>query len=85
MTAKHPGRLADLLLMREQIWASIDAADADRRAPLFARLESVLAQIETLEARTAKAGDPVDEIAARRDARRAAATAAPGNAKRGGK
>lgn len=61
-------RLEDLRRMREVLWESISAADPDKRAPLFARLESVIGQIEALSPQ-AKAGDPVDEIAKRRAAR----------------
>lgn len=47
---------------------SITAADPEKRAPLIARAESIALQIEALTP-TEKAGDPVDEIAARRSAR----------------
>ncbi len=63
-----PDRLADLERLREVLWESLEAADPEKRAPLAARIESVLVQIETLTPQ-AKAGDPVDEIAARRSAR----------------
>lgn len=61
-------RLDDLKAMRELLWTSLSEADPDKRAPLFARLESVIEQIDKL-APSAKAGDPLDEIAARRSAR----------------
>jgi hypothetical protein len=61
-------RLDDLKRLRDVLWDSIESADPDRRAPLVARMESVLKQIEQL-APQAKAGDPVDEVAARRAAR----------------
>lgn len=61
-------RLDDLTAMRELIWTSLSEADPDKRAPLFARLESVIEQIEKLSP-SVKAGDPVDEIASRRAAR----------------
>lgn len=63
-----PTRLEDLQAMRELIWESVTQAEPDKRAPLFARLESVLEQIERLSPQ-AKAGDPIDEIAKRRAAR----------------
>jgi len=63
-----PSRLEDLQAMRELIWESVTQAEPDKRAPLFARLESVLEQIERLSPQ-AKAGDPIDEIAKRRAAR----------------
>lgn len=62
-------RLDDLKAMRELLWESVRAADPDKRAPLFARLESVVSQIESLAPPTEKAGDPVDEITRRRTAR----------------
>ena len=63
-----PTRLEDLTALRELLWASLHAADPEKRAPLAARLESVVEQIEKLTP-SAKAGDPVDEIAKRRTAR----------------
>lgn len=63
-----PTRLDDLNAMRELLWTSLGEADPDKRAPLFARLESVIEQIEKLSP-IAKVGDPVDEIANRRAAR----------------
>lgn len=72
-------RLTDLEEMRELLWASVKQADPEKRAPLFARLESVIEQIDKL-APTAKAGDPVDEIAKRRAARGAGSAAAEGRA-----
>lgn len=67
-------RLDDLKAMRDLLWASLEATDPEKRAPLFARLESVIEQIEKLSP-TAKAGDPVDEIAKRRAARGAGTAA----------
>lgn len=61
-------RLDDLNDLRELLWSSIREADPDKRAPLAARLSDVVEQIEKLTP-TAKAGDPVDEIAKRRSAR----------------
>ena len=67
-------RLDDLKAMRELLWTSLNEADPDKRAPLFARLESVIGQIESLSPNV-KAGDPVDEIAKRRAARGAGSSA----------
>lgn len=67
-------RLEDLERLRELLWTSIEVADPEKRAPLAARLESVVEQIERLTP-SEKAGDPVDEIAKRR-ASRGAGTAA---------
>lgn len=69
-------RLNDLNDMRELLWESIRDADAEKRAPLFARLESVIEQIERASP-AEKVGDPVDEIAKRR-ATRGAGTAKSG-------
>ena len=67
-------RLDDLKDMRELLWESVKQADPDKRAPLFARLESVIEQIDALSPNE-KAGDPVDEIAKRRAARGAGSSA----------
>ena len=64
-----PTRLDDLKRLREVLWESIEEAPHDKRAPLVARLESVIQQIEALAPSTTKAGDPIDEVAARRAAR----------------
>ena len=61
-------RLADLKAMRDLLWISLGQADPDKRAPLFARLESVIEQIDRLSPNE-RAGDPVDEIAKRRASR----------------
>lgn len=76
-------RLDDLKEMREQLWVSIDACPPDKQAPLFARLESVIEQIERLSP-SESAGDPVDEIAARRAARQSSAAKAADRSKRSG-
>lgn len=65
----HPDRLAELKTMKSLVEASIHAADADKRAPLVNQWRALEAQIATLTADEKKAGDPVDEIAARRAAR----------------
>lgn len=67
-------RLSDLQRMREVLWESVSEAPADKRAPLIARLESVVQQIDQLTS-DGKAGDPVDEIAQRRAARGAGTAA----------
>lgn len=64
------------------MWASIEAADADKRAPLMNQWRALESTIAELEAESGKVADPVDEIAARRAAR-GGATARPGRAKRG--
>ena len=62
-------RLAKLKHLESITLESINDAPADKRAPLLGQMRSILAEIEALEAETGKAGDPVDEIAARRAAR----------------
>jgi hypothetical protein len=62
-------RREDLDAMRELLWESIVKTVPEKRAPLFARLESVVNEIAKAEAATPKVGDPVDEIAERRAAR----------------
>lgn len=74
MPKQRPTRLDDLTALREVLWSSIKAAEPEKRAPLVARLESVIEQIERLSPQ-AKAGDPVDEIAKRRSARGAGTAA----------
>ena len=61
-------RLAELRSLYDIARQSIVEADAEKRAPLIARAESLAKQIESLTP-SAKAGDPVDEIEARRAAR----------------
>jgi hypothetical protein len=68
-------RLAELRELYEIVRDSIAAADPEKRAPLVARAESLALQIEALTP-TEKAGDPLDEITARRTAR-GGATARP--------
>lgn len=61
-------RLAELRSLYVVTRESITAADPDKRAPLIARAESLAKQIEALVPNE-KAGDSIDEIAARRAAR----------------
>jgi len=64
-------QLATLQAVRDQLAADLEVCAAMRdRATLYARLVDVLARIDELAPATPK-GDSVDEIAARRDARRA--------------
>lgn len=51
------------------MWESIEATDEEKRAPLMNQWRALEATIAELEAKSGKAGDPVDEIAARRSAR----------------
>lgn len=75
-------RQADLERLLSVLWESIDAAEPEKRAPLAARIESVLEQVAGLESAKPKGGDPIDEIAARRTAR-GGATSRLGQANRG--
>lgn len=62
-------RLEALEALRDILRASLDEAPADKRAPLAAQYRATLAEIDSLSADNAKAGDALDEIAARRAAR----------------
>ena len=62
-------RLDKLKLLEKVTFKSITAAAEDKRAPLIAQMRGILAEIAELESKSEKAGDPVDEIAARRSAR----------------
>lgn len=73
-------RLTELRSLYAVTRESIAAADPEKRAPLIARAESIAQQIEALAPTEAK-GDDVDEIAARRAARRSGA--AEGSARAG--
>ena len=66
-------RLSKLRALEPVLLASIEDAPPDKRAALVAQYRATLAEIDGLEANVAKAGDPVDEIAARRAARGAVA------------
>lgn len=48
---------------------SIDDAPADKRAPLMGQVRAILAELDELELKAAKGGDPIDELASRRAAR----------------
>ena len=76
-------RLDDLSELREQLHAWIPDAPIDRRAALIAQYRATLEEIEKLTPKEA-AGDGIDQIAARRAARRAGSTARPSRAKRSG-
>lgn len=75
-------RIDDLKTARDVMWESIKEADPDKRAPLMNQWRALEATIATLEAESEKAGDPIDEIAARRAAR-GGSTARSGRARRG--
>lgn len=80
--AVRDGRLAGLRALRDSIAGDLIACEQMRdKAALYKRLEDVLQQIEALEPSKAE-GDSVDEIAARRAARRAGTTKGSGRAQR---
>lgn len=65
-------RLDDLKDLREVLIASIDEADADKRAPLANQLRATLVEIEDLEGAQPMAGgnvSPIEAARARREAR----------------
>ena len=76
-------RLDDLVLLRADLLAWMDDAPADRKAPLVAQFRATLAEIDELTPKEA-VGDSIDEIAARRAARRSGASKAADRAKRQG-
>ena len=76
-------RLDDLVTLREQLLAWMDEAPADRKAPLVAQFRATLAEIDEL-APEEKSGDGIDEITARRAARRAGTAKAATRSKRSG-
>lgn len=78
------GFLAGLVAVRDQIAADLEQCDSMRdRAALYMRLVDVLARIEEAKPAEAK-GDAVDEIAARRSARRSGTSAYSSRAKHSG-
>ena len=76
--------VASLEAMRNQIAADLLDCDSKRdKAALYLRLTDVLKTLEELRPETVK-GDSVDEIAARRAARRAGTASRAARAKRPG-
>lgn len=76
-------RLDDLVSLRADLLDWMDEAPADRKAALVAQYRATLAEIDELSPKES-AGDAIDEIAARRAARRGGASARAGRAKRSG-
>jgi hypothetical protein len=76
-------RLDDLTKLREDLLAWMDEAPADRKAALVAQYRATLAEIDELSPKEA-VGDSIDEIAARRAARRSGPAKGSGRAKRSG-
>lgn len=79
--SKTGDRLRALIALRDTLARSIDNCDSLRDlGTLTARMTEVLQQIDSLTP-TAKAGDPVDEVAQRRAARRSGAAKSQARAK----
>jgi hypothetical protein len=76
-------RLTDLRTLRENLSDWLLEAPVDRRAALVAQYRATLAEIEELEPKEAR-GDGIDEITARRAARRTGPAKSTGRAKRSG-
>ena len=74
-------RLDDLRSARAFMWESMEKSLPDRRAALMAQWRALDEQVAALESEEGAAGDPIDEIAARRAAR-GGATARLGQADR---
>lgn len=76
-------RLGDLTTLRDDLLTWMDEAPVDKKAPLVAQYRATLAEIEKLTPKE-KAGDSIDEIAARRAARRSGTAKGAGRSKRTG-
>jgi hypothetical protein len=74
-------RLDDLRQLRDDIQAWLPETPIDRRAALVGQYRATLEEIEKIEPAKAEA-DGIDEIARRRNARRASPAPASGRAKR---
>lgn len=80
--ARSDDRLKTLVSMRDTLAAAIDDCDSLRDlASLNKQLMDVLKEIAELQPEE-KAGDPVDELSARRAARRAGSASGKGRASR---
>lgn len=77
------GRLDDLIVLREQLQQWVDEAPVDKKSPLVAQYRATLEEIATLEPKKA-VGDGIDEITARRAARRSEPAPSSPRAKRQG-
>lgn len=74
-------RLTDLTALREQLLAWMIDAPVDRKAALVAQFRATLAEIDELSPKE-EIGDTIDEIAARRAARRSRPATAADRSKR---
>jgi len=76
-------RLTDLHTLREQLLLWMQDAPVDRKAALVAQFRATLAEIDELAPKK-ESGDTIDEIAARRAARRSGPAPRANRAKRSG-
>ena len=76
-------RLEDLTTLRGELLAWMEEAPADRKAALVSQFRATLAEIDELSPKE-QVGDSIDEIAARRTARRSGSAAGANSAKRSG-
>ena len=78
-----PSRLDDLQELRDKLREWVEEAPADRKAALVGQYRATLAEIDELSPKE-ETGDAIDEIAARRAARRARPAARANRSKRTG-
>jgi len=64
------------------LWESLQAADADKRASLAREYRATLEKVQALKS-AGEVGDPIDEVAARRSARRSGPAKGASRAKSG--
>ncbi len=76
-------RLKDLVELRQQLLLWMQDAPVDRKAALVAQFRATLAEIDELAPKK-ETGDSIDEIAARRAARRSRPAARADRANRSG-
>jgi len=76
-------RIDALTSLRDDLTGWLQECPLDRKAALVAQYRATLAEIDELTPEQAKAGDPIDEIAARRAARGAGPAKDQGRPKSG--
>lgn len=76
-------QLENLEALLALLWESLETADADKRGALAREYRATLEKVESLRAAN-KVGDPVDEVANRRAARRSGPAKSSSRAKSGG-
>jgi hypothetical protein len=77
-------RVQELKWLAGVLRESIDEAPADRRSSLAAQYRATLAELESLDVKAQKVVDPLDELAARRAARRGSTSGAGASGRRSG-